>query len=521
MKRNRLFTLSILSGLLLALPWLEWFSGIILFIALIPLFFVEDYLFRSRDKNKKIVGWGYAFLTFLIWNIIATGWLYKVSFPGALIVIVGNAFLLSLVFWLFHIVKRNMGEQFGNFSLLVFWLAWEYLYMNTEISWPWLNLGNGFAKDINLIQWYEYTGILGGTFWILAVNLLLFQVLRNYVVHRNIKGRVKQLVFLGVVVIAPIIFSVVRFNQYKEKGEEVRIGIIQPNVDPYKEKFSQISQDAQLGRIAKLSFKIADQELDYLVGPETALIDSFYINQLEENRQIELLKAFPRLYPDLHYVIGIEAKRKVDKKKEPIVYNSAIQIDSTDQIQIYHKSKLVPGVEMMPYSEFFGFLDHLMLNIGGAPGTHGKQLDSEVFEGNQGVKVAPVICYESVYGEYVSRYVNKGAELIFIMTNDGWWGGTQGYKQHLNYASLRSIETRRAVARSANTGISCFINQKGQILKSTDWGKQAAIKGILQANTQKTFYVKYGNYIGRIASFLGIFALLYLLVGVLMTKKEK
>ena len=520
MKRNRLLILSILSGLLLSLPWLEWFSGIILFIALIPLFFVEDYLFRSRDKNKKIIGWGYAFLTFFIWNIIATVWLYKVSVPGALIVIIGNAFLLSLVFWLFHIVKRNLGEQFGNFSLLVFWLAWEYLFMNTEISWPWLNLGNAFAKDINLVQWYEYTGTLGGTLWVLAVNLIIFQVLRNYVVHRSIKGRVKQLIFLGVVLLAPIIFSLIRFNSYEEKGEQVKIGVIQPNVDPYQEKFSELSQDAQLGRIAKLSFQIVDQEMDYLVGPETALIDSMYVDNLNESRRIELLRAFPRLYPDLHYVIGIESQKKVAGRSN-IVYNSAIQLDSTENIQIYHKSKLVPGVEMMPYPKIFGFLDKLMLDIGGEHGNRGEQTKPEVFTGNSGIKTAPVICYESAYGEYVSRYVQKGANLIFILTNDGWWGGTQAYKQHLHYAALRAIETRRGIARSANTGISCFINQKGQILKRTDWAKKAAIKGTLRANKQKTPYVKYGDYIGRISAFMAVFAILYLIAGVLMTKKKK
>ncbi|MFN5921205.1 MAG: apolipoprotein N-acyltransferase, partial [Bacteroidota bacterium] len=115
------------------------------------------------------------------------------------------------------------------------------------------------------------------------------------------------------------------------------------------------------------------------------------------------------------------------------------------------------------------------------------------------VSVAPVICYESVYGEYVSEYIRKGANLICIITNDGWWGNTPGYRQHFDYAKLRAIETRRYVVRSANTGISGFIDDRGQAMQQSGWWQPAVLRQKVQLNSSLTFYVRYGDYIGTIA----------------------
>ena len=125
---------------------------------------------------------------------------------------------------------------------------------------------------------------------------------------------------------------------------------------------------------------------------------------------------------------------------------------------------------MMPFASILKPLEKFALDMGGSIGSLGVQEESSVFESSiHDIVVAPVICYESIYGEYVSSYILKGAQLIFIMTNDGWWEDTPGYHQLLAYARLRAIENRRSIARSANTGISCFINQRGDILQRTEW----------------------------------------------------
>ena len=159
MSKKRLLLFSVLSGALLSPAWYQWGHGLVLIIALIPLLFVEDFL----DKNKAEYGSGiffrYAALTFFVWNTATTWWIVNASLVGVILAILINTFMWSLVMWLFHLVKRKQGPQLGYFSLILFWITWEYFYHNAEISWPWLTLGNGFAYNIKLVQWYEYTEI--------------------------------------------------------------------------------------------------------------------------------------------------------------------------------------------------------------------------------------------------------------------------------------------------------------------------------------------------------------------------
>jgi apolipoprotein N-acyltransferase len=128
------------------------------------------------------------------------------------------------------------------------------------------------------------------------------------------------------------------------------------------------------------------------------------------------------------------------------------------------------------------------------------------------IPVGCAVCYESVYGEYFTDYVRKGAKAMTIITNDAWWGDTPGYRQHLSYASLRAIETRRAIARCANTGISAIISPSGEILQPTPWWEPAAIKGQIPLREDITFYVSHGDITGRVCTFLFILLLLALLV---------
>ena len=142
------------------------------------------------------------------------------------------------------------------------------------------------------------------------------------------------------------------------------------------------------------------------------------------------------------------------------------------------------------------------------------------FVSEDSTSIATIICYESVYGEFVTEFVKNGAELIFLITNDGWWGNTPGHKQHFLYSKLRAIETRRSIARSANTGISCFINQRGDVFQETEYWKPAVIKQSINKNTKFTFYVNYGDYIGRISVFIAVlFFLITVLLAILNRKK--
>jgi apolipoprotein N-acyltransferase len=195
-------------------------------------------------------------------------------------------------------------------------------------------------------------------------------------------------------------------------------------------------------------------------------------------------------------------------------YNSAFQLDTTGFIPVYHKSNLVVGVEFMPYTDMLGFLEALTVDLGGSFRGNSTQEYRETFTSPQdGTKVAPVICWESIFGEYVTEYVREqGANFLFIITNDGWWRNTPGHKQHNMYARLRAIENRRSVARSANTGISTLIDQRGVEQARIGWWKRSGLRGTLNKNDKLTFYTKHGDYLGRISIFVTIILMLYALL---------
>ena len=425
----------------------------------------------------------------------------------------------------------------ANWLFPIFWLAFEFFHHRWDLTWPWLTLGNAFAKNHTWIQWYEYTGVPGGSLWVLALNLLFFDLLN---------GKTKNAFVIATTILIPIIISFILYYSYDEKENKVNVVCVQPNIDPFSEKFNSMNFEEQLNKMLALAKQKTDSTTDYLVFPETALTEEIWENDLKQTSSIYILKEFLKQYPKLKIISGASTwhlyeegdklsatahKFKKSASADPSsvgqpgyydAFNTALQIDNSDSIQIYHKSKLVPGVERMPYPKVFGFLENLAIDLGGMSGSLGTQDERTVFrapsnspEGGEksnssesplrgvgGLGVAPVVCYESIYGEYVGEYVNNGATLIFIITNDGWWRDTPGYKQHLLYGRLRAIETRRSITRSANTGISCFINERGDFSQETQWWKPSVIQANINSNTEKTFYTKFGDFIGRICFYV-------------------
>jgi len=528
MNTKKRILLSLLSGLLLTPAWYEWGHGLILIIALIPLLFVEDYL----DQNKKNFGsatfFRYSLLTFFVWNTATTWWIINASLIGVIAAILINTLMWSAVMWLFHIAKRKLGPQIGYFCLILFWITWEFFYHNSEISWPWLSLGNGFAYNIQLIQWYEYTGILGGSLWVLVLNILIFNFIKCYTAVIPRRRLQAQAVLILVIIGGPVAISLVRFLTYKEKSDPRTVVVIQPNIDPYEKFVAVPSIDQTLIQLTEAA-RVADSSVDYFIAPETSINNNIWMDQIEEVPDIRMIREFLRLYPGAAYVTGIQCYKRIlpgDKLTANVhnipganikfeSFNAAIQLDSTRHVPFYFKSKLVVGVEKMPYARYLRFLERFTVRLGGTFRGWGTQDYRGVFfSAGDSTGVSPIICYESVYGEFVTGYVKNGANLLFVVTNDGWWGDTPGYHQHNTFSCLRAIETRRSIARSANTGISCVINQRGEVLDKLGWWQRGTLKGIINANDTLTFYVKNGDYIGRTA---GFFSLLMVLLYIIKT----
>lgn len=169
---------------------------------------------------------------------------------------------------------------------------------------------------------------------------------------------------------------------------------------------------------------------------------------------------------------------------------------------------MVPGVESLP--TFLNFMAPIFEHFGGTTGGYGRSESAIAFTTPQNpYRSAPIICYESVYGEYVGEYVKQSANILTIMTNDGWWGNTPGHRQHLHYAKLRAIETRKWVARSANTGISAVINPVGEIKVSEPWDQKTTIKYSVPVISGETFYVRWGDYLYKLASAISVLLILW------------
>lgn len=528
----------ILSGLLLWASWPDKGFPFIIFIAFVPLLIIDHIIWHYTAENKSIKLFLFIFPAFLIWNFLTSFWIHKATLAGAIATVFLNSLMMFLPFLLYHKLSVVMKRRMPVYFIAVFWLGLEYLFLNWDLAWPWLNIGNVFATVPQFVQWYEFTGIFGGAVWIWIINILVFNILLiispklqtlKFSMSFNI---ISYIILLIIFIIVPVIIS---FSIKNIKSEEIKgnIVIVQPNIDPYHEKFASGTFTEQLQTLIRLSESQADSNTLLFVWPETALSLPFDEERFLESNYTQVILEFLAKYPNAKLISGIDSY-KFFKKGEKLsetarfneydssyydAYNAAVFMDFRGRFEFYHKSILVPGVEKMPYPKVFKFLSRLTIDLGGTSGSLGKQAEPSVFQVNEKITAAPIICYESVFGNYVSKFVKKKANLITIMTNDGWWGNTAGHRQHFQYARLRAIETGKYIVRSANTGISGYIDPEGNIIEQTKFWEEAAIKVPVLVNDKLTFYTRTGDYLGRIAAFTSVLLLILLISKGLIKKK--
>jgi apolipoprotein N-acyltransferase len=512
--KNNYWFLSLATGVLMWLAWPPFFTAPIVFIGFLPLFILQQQVQQHKEKN--LIFWFYTFVAMLVWNLLTTWWVYYAS-PAAVAAFVLNAALMTLPWLGFHFTRKVYGDKLAFPAFVFYWLAFEYLHLNWQISWPWLTLGNVFASLPNMVQWYEYTGFLGGTLWVLVVNILVFKLITNYTKTAAVN--------LSLTILLPLIGSYIILNTLdtnQNPKDAVQVSVIQPNMDPYTDKFGGKTPQEQLQIMLQLAEESLTPQTRVVIFPETSLTQQIDEDAINNDLAVQQLRSFCRKHKvsvltgaDTYYIFKQGEKLTSTVRKQGDVYydsyNTALLIDSTENIQVYHKSKLVPGVESLPYPALFKPIEKLF-DLGGTSGSLGIQDDAEVFTTQDSLRLAPIICYESVYGHWVSSYVRQKADLLCIITNDGWWRDTPGYRQHLLYARLRAIEMRRNIARSANTGISAFINYKGEIEAKTKWWVPAQLNKTIYLRKELTWYARNGDYIGKIGAWLGIFIFLSTIV---------
>ncbi|WP_172919004.1 apolipoprotein N-acyltransferase [Capnocytophaga canis] len=521
MKKNIL--LALFSGILLAISWPTYGFAVFIFAAFVPLLFAEQRIRRNYKYTKRKLFF-VSYLSFLVWNVITTWWIWHSTQGGAVFAILANTLLMTTVFMLYHIVAKRMVRKVAYIFLVAIWLSFEKFHLSWDISWTWLNLGNVFSEYPAWVQWYEYTGTFGGTLWVWLVNIILFLYVNAFFETKNRKILAKGVGISVLCFAVPVIFSYFTYINYKEDENPIDVIVLQPNVDPYYEKY-QISNPEIANLLVKLSEDKIDHNVNFIVTPETVFGDNIGLNQLQQSWEISILRQMVAQYPKLNIVGGVAMIDFIQDEslltpqsnyleKHNVWYNdynSAFLLNKNADIPLYHKSKLVVGVENFPYQSVLKpIFGETLIDLGGTVALKTTQPHRSVFYGEQTKgKAAPIICYESIYGEFVTDYIKNGANFLAILTNDAWWQNTQGHKQLLSYARLRAIETRRSIARSANTGISAFINQRGDVLNSLPYDTQGSLRGTINLNEKITFYTKTGDYLARISYFLSLFVFLY------------
>ena len=554
--------LAVLGALLLSMGWLPHpvaLPSLLLLVAWVPYLLLERQLTQQGARRGRVFATTYFML--VLWNALTTWWVSYSTLGGGIAAVVLNALLMCLPLMAFRQTKKRLGNRIGYLSLPVYWLAFEQLHLHWDVTWPWLTLGNGFAAAPQWVQWYEYTGFLGGSVWVWVVSLLVFRELLKHLpllsfytqsadgfravsAPVTVGGAARSWVKLRtslawpvLAVVLPLALSYAIGAAYHEKGPTAEVVVVQPNFDPYAEKFSgspnYVPYPEQINRMLTLSEQHLTPQTRLVVWPETALEETHWESTIEQQPDIQRVRQWLGQHPGMALLTGIttissypnkEAASATARYRDDVgyydVYNAAAYFaNATAPLALYHKSRLVPGVEKIP-----PILSSVLNNIdlGGFVGSYGSQAERTVFAAPAGVpalRPAPLICYESIYGDFVGEYVPNGATLLTLSTNDAWWLDSPGYRQLLRYGSLRCIETRRDLARAANTGYTGFINQKGDIYQLEPAWIATASRGIVHLNDEQTFYVRYGELIGRGAQGLAVLLLLGAVVAPLVRKR--
>ncbi len=498
---------SLLSIVLLAPGWLG-FSGLTLLIGFVPLLWISESCASSRRGWWQMFGW--ALLTFALWSAACDWWIGNATPIGPPAAIFFSTLWMMIPFMLYHSVSKKAPKSLAYVVLVAAWIACEHHYQSVDISWPWLLVGNGFSHDVRLVQWYEYTGIFGGTLWAWICNLLIFEALKQRTARRW--------VVVVAAILLPILFSLGIYFSYENPTETARVTALQPNVDCY-DKFA--TGDAwQEQNLLDLMAEVPS-DTEFILAPETALtrhMDEAQINRYPHLRPFsESLKEHA---PEALLISGANTLRYYTPETRTWTarhhngrwydhFNTALAIDTTGVQGIYHKGKLVIGVENTP-RWFFDVMDFLVVDLGGIVGQIGIGQQRRIFTSPRGVKGGPAICYEGIFGDFFGDFVRKGAEVMFLISNDGWWGDTPGYRHLFSFSRLRAVEHRRAIGRAANTGRSGFIDCRGDVVgESLGWEERGVITYDLPLNRELTFYTRYGDYIARIAKLLTLLSVLY------------
>lgn len=451
---------------------------------------------------------------------------------GGIILAIVHPFFLVVPILLYDVIRRRYGIKPALYALPVLWTGFEYWHSLGDLGYPWLNLYNTQTYNTAFVQFIEFTGSYGLSFLIVAINVLIYSLLRSRskesvqdlsALVMSKRGKAIAGAALITAFLLPYIFGVIVMSETEKADGDLRITIIQPNINPWEkwaagqEPIMDSNYNATIHALRKAGH--GSNHVDLVLWPETAI--PFYITEDRNDDHMTKLHGFLNYtrttlltgFPQIEVfgagtTVPEDAKRSSEGGIPFRNYNAAMLLykDANGYVQEnYYKQKLVPLGEKVPFVDVLPFLgDFIKWQVGIGSWNTGRgrdlqELPMRAVDSNASLqdtaKLWTMICYESVYPQFVREFVKEGAELLFVITNDGWYGKSSGPYQHNQFAMLRAIENRRWIARSANTGISAVIDDKGRFVQETDLFVSTSITHNFPLQNRITLYTLVGDWI--------------------------
>lgn len=533
-KRNRKeLLLGLLSGVLIGLSYPPIPLPYLVFIAFVPYLFVIQKREGLAEINR------FTYFTMFIYNIITLywvgGWLPN-SDPFLMIAGTTLFFFNPLVFLipstLYYLAKKYVNKNLALYLFPIFWITFEFAYSLTDFNFPWLTLGNSLSFFSNYIQIADIVGVYGLSLLILFANISVYKI--KFHLSENEKINKTAFIVFFLLIIIPIVYGNYRILTFPEISRNVKVGLIQPNIDPNK-KWGDGNLTEKIESYFALSRKAISEGAKVIVWPETALpiylLAGNYpdevnlIHKFVDTNNISILTGMP----DATFYYNID---EAPKDAKPIrngkvmytSYNSILLFNSNSkEVQKYGKMKLVPFGEKVPLVDALPFLgDWIKWNVGISSWNTGH--DTTVFKlrvDGMNVNIGGIICIESIYPIFTSFFVNRGAEFLAVVTNDSWYGDTSGPYQHKEISVIRAVENKRSVVRAANGGISCLITPLGETVSKTSMFTKDYLVVDVPLNSTLTFYTKHPWIIPVSASIISIVIILLSIIGKIKLKKAE
>ncbi|RMH69995.1 MAG: apolipoprotein N-acyltransferase [Gemmatimonadetes bacterium] len=507
---DRTFSLSkhqffaILAGVIGALAFMPLAGvGVLIFVAFVPLLRVLDEI--ATDGRPKPLARTFR-VTYLFGVFFNLGLLYWIAIVRPILIagMVGAVAVLAGYYALMGVLAVWMRRRGFSLQLTVpfLWLGMDYWLNQTELAIPWGNLGYALTYFPTLLQFIAITGIIGATFWIMLVNVLLFdaQMAANY------RKWGIHLSLIGVVIGTAWLHGVWTIQRgLPADTPHIRVGLVQPSY-PMKLKWADEFEEFVINEQLEMSATLLPQHPDLILWAETSVPAHLYYKPLYRHK----LAQFAR---DHRTPLFVGAPHTVfDENRRRFVYNAAFLFDEQGRMSpFYAKMRLVPFAERMPYQERFPFLQKY--DLGQANFSKGTEFT--IFETPKG-KFGAGICYETVFPNLSREMLRHGADFLVTITNDTWFGPSPAPYQHANMHRMRCIENRVSLARCANSGVSLFADPFGRVLKKTPFYEVTTLVADIPLRTQTTFYTRYGDLLVQ----LGLIVLAGMLLTALIRKER-